>query len=87
MTTFIKAKLKKADVPMNNDKYRVAANITEYLIKINLTKIHHSKIHDDQAIISCKKRNVKISKIIMFKMGSWTVSGILITILKSIKQI
>ncbi len=30
MTTFIKAKLKKSDDQTNIDKYRVAANITEY---------------------------------------------------------
>ena len=32
MTTFIKAKLKKSDDQTNIDKYRVAANITEYQI-------------------------------------------------------
>ncbi len=32
MTTFIKAKLKKSDDQANIDKYRVAANITEYHI-------------------------------------------------------
>ena len=32
MTTFIKAKLKKANDQTNIDKYRVAANITEYHI-------------------------------------------------------
>ena len=32
MTTLIKAKLKKSDVQTNIDKYRVAANITEYHI-------------------------------------------------------
>ncbi len=36
MTTFIKAKLKKSDDKMKSDKYRVAANITEYLIKSKL---------------------------------------------------
>ena len=30
MTTFIKAKLNKSDDQMNIDKFRVAANITEY---------------------------------------------------------
>ncbi len=30
MTTFVKAKLKKSDDRTNNDKYRIAANITEY---------------------------------------------------------
>ena len=42
MTTFIKAKLEKSDDQMNIDKYRVAANITEYQIK--LSKSQHSKI-------------------------------------------
>ncbi len=36
ITTFIKAKLKKLDDQTNIDKYRVAANITEYLIKSKL---------------------------------------------------
>ena len=44
------AKLKKSDDHMNIDKYRVAANITEYHIISNL-----SKIHDDKANTSCKK--------------------------------
>ena len=30
MTTFIKTKFKKSQDQTNNDKYRVAANITEY---------------------------------------------------------
>ena len=36
MTTFIKVKLKKSDDQTNIDKYRVAANITEYHIKSKL---------------------------------------------------
>ncbi len=36
MTTLIKVKLKKLDDQTNIVKYRVAANITEYHIKINL---------------------------------------------------
>ena len=32
MTVFIKTKLKKSDNQTNIDKYRVAENITEYLI-------------------------------------------------------
>ncbi len=32
MTTFMKEKLKKSDDQTNNDKYRVAANVTEYII-------------------------------------------------------
>ncbi len=32
MTTFIKTKFKKSDDQMNIEKYRVAANITEYYI-------------------------------------------------------
>ncbi len=59
MTTFIKVKLKKSDEHKNIDKYRVAANITEYhinnhtYIKINLSKNRHLKIHDDKPICSC----------------------------------
>ena len=59
MTTFIKAKLKNLDDQKNIDKYRVAANITEYhSISKYLSRDQHSKIHDDKTIISCK--NVKI---------------------------
>ena len=58
MTTFMKTKLKKSDDLTNIDKYRVAANITEYhimyYIKINLPKNYHFKIHDVKAIITCK---------------------------------
>ncbi len=46
----MKAKLKKLD-DQSNIKYKVAANITEYHIKIRL-KNHPSKVHDDKAIIS-----------------------------------
>ena len=45
MTTFTKAKLKKSDDHTNIDKYRVAATITEYYIKLNLPENHHSKNH------------------------------------------
>ena len=59
MTTFIKAKFKKSDDQTNIDKYRVAANITEYhiqkYVKVNLTKNHPFKIFDDEAIFSCTK--------------------------------
>ena len=50
MSSFIKAKLKNL-----NNQTNVAANITEY--HIYLSKNYHSKIHNDQAIISGK--NVK----------------------------
>ena len=41
MTTFIKTKLNKLDDQTNIDKYRLAANITEYHIisKLNLQRI------------------------------------------------
>ena len=56
MTTFIKMKLKKSDYQKNIEKYRIDANITEYYhIKINFPQNHYTKIHDDKAIISCKK--------------------------------
>ncbi len=52
MTSFIKAKLKKSDDQTNIDKYRIAANITEYyIIKISLPKNLHSIIPEDKAII------------------------------------
>ena len=47
MTTFIKANLKKSD-----DHLNIAANITEYHIKINLPWKQQYIIHDDKAIIS-----------------------------------
>ncbi len=92
MTKFIEMKFKKSDdVDQTNiEKYRVAANITEYHNKINL----NFKIHN-QVIIACK--NVKIN---MFKMDvrtfgqnyrnatlstfHLTVSGNIIPSLKSI---
>ncbi len=58
-----KRKAKKSDYHTNIDKYRVAANITEYHIKINLPDNHHSKIHDIKAIISCKKLTLIIEKL------------------------
>ena len=36
-------------------KYNCIHNRLSYYIKFNLTKNHHSKIHNDKAIISCKK--------------------------------
>ena len=44
MTTFIKAKLKKSDDQTNIDKYRVAANITEYHIISILTCLDYIKM-------------------------------------------
>ena len=57
MTTFIKTKFNKSKGQKNINKFRVAANITAYHIKINLPQIHYSKIHEDKSIISSK--NVK----------------------------
>ena len=56
MSTFIKAKLKKSDDQTKIEKYRLAANITEYYIvsKSNIIN-QHSKIHDNKRIISCTK--------------------------------
>ncbi len=52
MTTFIKKKQKKSHI----EKLQILQDI-----KIVLHKNHHSKIHDDKAIISCKNicQNVK----------------------------
>ncbi len=44
MTTFIKTKFKISDDQTNIDKYRLAANITEYNIKVNLTTNHYHKL-------------------------------------------
>ena len=44
MTTFIKTKFKISDDQTNIDKYRLAANITEYHIKINLTTNYYYKL-------------------------------------------
>ena len=52
MTTFIKTKLKISDDQTNIDKYRSAANITEYHIipklilqRISITNFYGSKSH------------------------------------------
>ena len=52
MTTFIKAKLKKSDDQPNIDKYRVAANITEYHI-ISILFFHRIIIKPMDMIQSC----------------------------------
>ncbi len=53
MTTFIKAMLKKSYDQANTDKYRVDA--TEYhILSKSIFRNHHSKIHEDTPIISCK---------------------------------
>ncbi len=53
MTTFIKTKFEISDDQTNIDKYRLAANITEYHIKSKLISTnHYHKIYDDKAIIS-----------------------------------
>ena len=44
MTTLIKTKFNISDDQMNIDKYRLAANITEYHNKINLTTNHYYKL-------------------------------------------
>ncbi len=58
MTKFIKMKYKKSDDQTNMDKYRVVANIIEYYI-ISKLIVHRIEslfqIHEDKAIISCKK--------------------------------
>ncbi len=65
MTTFIKKKFKISDDQTNIEKYRLAANITEYHIisKLILQKKHYSKIYDDKVIISCKTFPVERKKI------------------------
>ncbi len=54
MTTFIKAKLKKSDDQTNIDKYRVAANITEYHMISKWSSLiirnYHYKIHGNYFI-------------------------------------
>ena len=60
--TFTKAKLKNSDDQTNIDRYRVAANITEYhsISKLIFLRIIF-KIYKDKAIISYKNMYVKIS--------------------------
>ncbi len=70
MTTLIKTKFKKSDDQINIDKYRVAANITEYHIKAKILN-HYSKIHKDKAVISFINVG-KMSKINIFKKDVWT---------------
>ncbi len=53
MSTFLKAKLKISDNKTNIDKYRVAANVI-ILYQNHFSNNHHSKIHDDKAIILCQ---------------------------------
>ncbi len=56
MATFKKAKFKKSDDQTNIDKYKEAANITEYQINLPFSKIY------DKAIIlctSCMKKSQK----------------------------
>ncbi len=55
-----KLKHKKSDDQTNNDKYKVAANITElsYYIKINFSENQHSEIKDDMAIISWRANTI-----------------------------
>ena len=57
MTTLKKNKVKKSYDQTNTDKYRVAANITEYHIisKLIFLRLINSKIHEEKTIISCKK--------------------------------
>ena len=50
MTTFIKTKFNISDDQTNIDKYRFAANIAEYHIKINLPWNHYSKIHEGKTV-------------------------------------
>ncbi len=64
---FIKTKFKKSNDLTNIHKYRVAANITEYYIKIKLPQNQYSKNLEEKAIISCK-----FTKINMVKMNVWT---------------
>ncbi len=52
MTTFIKVKPKISDDQINIDNYKYYR--ISYYIKINLSKNHNFKIHDDKPIISCK---------------------------------
>ena len=58
MKTYIKAKLKKSDDQTNIDKYRVAANITEYHIISRLRKVRRAP-----AVIVIKE--------ILFNHQSW----------------
>ena len=53
MTTFIKTKFKISEDYTNIDKYRLAANITEYQVisKLSLQRInYYSKMYDGKAI-------------------------------------
>ncbi len=71
MTTFIKVTLNKSDCPTNIDKYRVSAIITEYHMELKLTflRIIIVKIHDDMAIILCKRNVCKNAKMDVRNFG------------------
>ena len=99
MTTFIKTKVNKSDDQTNKEKYRAAANITEYHIisKIIFRRIIIPKFMKKRQLFRVK--NVKIN---MFKMDVLTfshncrvatlstlyltVSGIIILSLNSIER-
>ena len=70
MITLIETKFKKSDNQTNIDKYRVAANVSEYYIKINLPSNHHSKIHNNKAVILCK--NDKNQQVYMVIWSFWS---------------
>ncbi len=63
MTTFIKTKFRKSDYQTNIDKYRVAANITEYHIisKLMFLRINIPKFMNIRQLFHIKYvcKNVK----------------------------
>ncbi len=69
MKTYAQSKFKKSDDQTNIDKYRVAANITEYHI---ISKLIFLRITIPKFIKIRQLFRVKISKINMLNMDVWT---------------
>ena len=74
MTTFIKTKFKKSDYQTNIDKYKVAANITEYHIisKLIFLRIIIPIFKKIRQLFHVKNVWKNVKKINMFKMDIWT---------------
>ncbi len=73
MTTFIKGKLKKSDNKTNIDKYRVAANITEYHItsKLIFSRIIIPKFMMIRQLFPVKINELKMPKSSCLKLTFW----------------
>ena len=80
MITYIKAKLNKSHHQMNIDKYKEAANITEYniILKLIFLRIIIQKFMKIRQLFHVQM-DAKISKINMFKIDVWTLRSLYCT--------